>query len=372
VWLPAVLFGLDLEGGSFALRAPASRPVMHTLYIAADEVVWDYAPSGLDRVTGEPFGKEIGKETGAAGVGSPVVLAFTKALYREYTDSTFTAWKTRPPRWKHLGALGPLIRATVGDTIRIVFRNHASFPASMHAHGLSYGKEAEGASYADGTRAEEKSDDAVPPGNTHEYVWTVPARSGPGPEDPGSILWLYHSHVDEQRDVSSGLIGPILVSARGRTKADGTPKGVDREVVLVLAVVDEGRSWYRDENLARFAGTGSSPPVLDTMNGFAFGHLPGLEFRSGEHVRWYIAGAVGSGAHFLHWHGNTVLVGGRRTDLVEVLPLASVVADMVPDRSGTWLLHTRTGAREGSGTGGLYRVVPPAGRSQAPASEGNR
>ena len=29
-----------------------------TYYIAADEVDWDYAPSGKNQITGEPFGEE--------------------------------------------------------------------------------------------------------------------------------------------------------------------------------------------------------------------------------------------------------------------------------------------------------------------------
>jgi hephaestin len=29
-----------------------------TYYVAADEVAWDYAPSGTNQVTGEPFGAE--------------------------------------------------------------------------------------------------------------------------------------------------------------------------------------------------------------------------------------------------------------------------------------------------------------------------
>lgn len=29
-----------------------------TYYVAADEVPWDYAPSGMNRITGQPFGPE--------------------------------------------------------------------------------------------------------------------------------------------------------------------------------------------------------------------------------------------------------------------------------------------------------------------------
>ena len=41
---------------------------------------------------------------------------------------------------KHLGVLGPILRAEVGDTINVVFKNMASSGTkfSMHPHGLHY------------------------------------------------------------------------------------------------------------------------------------------------------------------------------------------------------------------------------------------
>lgn len=45
---------------------------------------------------------------------------YKKALYFEYTDATFTSKKDKP---NHLGFLGPVIRAEVGDTIKVVFKN---------------------------------------------------------------------------------------------------------------------------------------------------------------------------------------------------------------------------------------------------------
>jgi hypothetical protein len=41
----------------------------------------------------------------------------------------------------------------------------------------------------------------------------VPARAGPGPNDGSSKLWLYHSHVNPERDVATGLVGPIIITA---------------------------------------------------------------------------------------------------------------------------------------------------------------
>ena len=60
---------------------------------------------------------------------------------------------------QHLGVLGPSIRAEVGDTVHVVFRNTVRFPTSIHVHGLLYDKRSEGAPYADGTSGEQTNCD---------------------------------------------------------------------------------------------------------------------------------------------------------------------------------------------------------------------
>ncbi len=44
-----------------------------------------------------------------------------------------------------------------------------------------------------------------------------------------------------------------------------------------------------------------------------------MTMKKGDHVRWYVA-TLGdfNNAHTPHWHGNTVLVGGQRTDVLAV------------------------------------------------------
>ncbi len=115
------------------------------------------------------------------------------------------------------------IHAEVGDTVVVVFKNNSHLPLSFHAHGLRYLKAFEGAPYRDGGKLAEKPGDAVAPGATYTYKFDVPERSGPGPMDPSSILWMYHSHTDELHDVNTGLMGPIVVTRRGAAKPDGSP-----------------------------------------------------------------------------------------------------------------------------------------------------
>ncbi len=90
---------------------------------------------------------------------------------------------------RYLGFLGPVIRAAVGDRIKVVFRNACPFPASIHPHGVFYEKDGEGAPYDDGAGGADKADDAVPPGATYTYTWKVPERAGPGSADGSSVMW---------------------------------------------------------------------------------------------------------------------------------------------------------------------------------------
>lgn len=339
---------------------------VRTYFIAADEVVWDYAPTGINGITGQPF-DDVANVFVANGPDR-IGRRYIKALYREYTDGTFRNLKARPFRFRHLGALGPLVRATVGDTIEFHFRNNTSRPVSVHAHGVFYDKGSEGAPYNDGTSSGQHGDDAVPPGATYVYHWSVPERAGPGPEDGSSIMWMYHSHTDEVADTYAGLHGPMIITARGEARSDGTPIDVDRELITNFEVMDENQSPYLQDNIDMFAGDPSSVDpddedfqesnLMHSINGYVYGNLPGLTARLGERVRWYLM-AMGTEVdlHTPHWHGNTLLVMGARTDVVELLPAAMMVGDMVPDDPGTWLYHCHVNDHIIAGMQALYTVT---------------
>jgi FtsP/CotA-like multicopper oxidase with cupredoxin domain len=302
-----------------------------------------------------------------------VSTVYQKVLYREYTDSTFGTLKPRPPEWEHLGFLGPVIHAVVGDTIRVVFRNNGHRPFSMHPHGVFYEKSSEGAPYNDGAGAG-RIGDAVPPGGTFVYVWPVPARAGPGPMDGSSVLWMYHSHVDEVRDINSGLLGAMIITARDMARPDGTPKDVDREIVTAFAQVEENFSWRAGENLPPRDSLARLNPVPNpsetdaaypwyvkfTINGYIHGSMPVamLTVRRGQRVRWYVMSSTNDfDVHAPHWHGNTVLVGGMRTDVLTLSFMGMVTANMLPDNVGTWLLHCHVSFHNAAGMAVRYRVT---------------
>jgi FtsP/CotA-like multicopper oxidase with cupredoxin domain len=251
----------------------------------------------------------------------------------------------------------------------VVFRNACSFPTSMHPHGVLYAKGSEGAPYADGTHGKPKLDDAVPRGGRHTYVWRVPERAGPGPGDGSSVMWMYHSHVDEVADTYAGLMGPIEITRRGMARPDGSPKDVDRELFVLFSVMNEGGSPLLGDNLNRFAKAplpkdpdeddefGESN-LMHSINGYVFGNQPMMTMRKGEHVRWYVM-SMGTEVdlHTPHWHGNTVTVAGMRMDVVSLLPASMIVADMVPDDVGMWLFHCHVNDHIRAGMLTRYRVT---------------
>lgn len=346
---------------------------VHTYYIAAEEVMWDYAPRGRN-LTGMTGGSEDDDSQSSRH------KEYLKAVYREYTDNSFTILKPPSPEWQHLGILGPLIRAEVGDVVKVIFQNNTQIFCSMHPHGLAYSKNSEGALYNDGTSAADKADDAIPPGGRYAYTWMVPKRAGPGPGDASSVIWMYHSHVVEPRDLNAGLIGPIIVSARGTTKPDGTPKDVEREFITAFAVFDETESWYFEANATnkrKYLPEAASRSldaaeqlkvtdpifrkryVLYSINGLIEGNLPVITMKKGERVRWYLlANSNEDDVHTVHWHGQTVISHHMRTDMVQLGPMMMAVADMVTDSVGTWLLHCHVNEHLQGGMQALFTVIP--------------
>jgi manganese oxidase len=339
-----------------------------TYYISADEVAWDYAPYGFNRITGAAFDDvaDTYVKTGPNRIGS----TYRKCLYRGYTDPSFTRRIKRGHSQQYLGILGPVIHAVVGDRVKIVFRNNCSFSDSIHMHGLKYDKASEGAPYNDGTHGATKSDDAVAPGHTYTYRYEVPERAGPGPGDQSSVMWMYHSHTDEIADTYAGLMGPVVVTAAGRARPNGTPKHVGKEVFALFSVMNENNSPYEQYNLHHYAKPpqqgGNGPDADDyyesnlmhSINGYVFGNEPMISMHKGEHVRWYVM-SMGTEVdlHTPHWHGNTVDVNGMRMDVLNLLPASMIVADMVPDDVGTWLFHCHVNDHIRAGMLTRYRVV---------------
>jgi FtsP/CotA-like multicopper oxidase with cupredoxin domain len=309
-------------------------------YIQAEDVLWDFAPSNQHLIHGGPIP--------APWTDSHT---FPKTRYIAYTDDSFT---TKQPQSVWLGVLGPIIRAEVGDTVLVHFRNMApSGSYGMHPHGFRYTKEHEGAHYTGVNAGQPPGAGAeIPFGGRFTYVWEADQDSSPGPGDPSSLVWWYHSHINEPAETNAGLLGPIVITKQGHARPDGSPKDVDREFVTAFVIFNELN--------------GAEKGLMHTINGYIFGNLRGLVMGTGERVRWYVLGMGNEvDLHTPHWHGKTVRVGGqltgRQTDVVELLPGSMLTVDMRADNPGEWLLHCHVADHLDGGMLTSYHILPAGG-----------
>lgn len=310
-------FTFDVTGHAPRPRTPGR---VREYFIAAEEGVWDYFRANGSCSPGTPEARAFTEANLPIGEAGGVTLgsAYVKTRYVEYTDASFTRRTQRPPEWEHLGLTGPVLRAEVGDTLRVTFLNRAGVaPLSMHPHGVWYGKGHEGAPYVDGSAPADTGDDAVLPGATHVYEWLVPPRAGPGPGEGGdggggSKFWMYHSHTDEIKDTNAGLMGALVVvapSKGGRQYDPDTllPTDVDRELVFFFSLIEESGvvgSLHANTNLLRNRRMAALPPArqaavaadsdwvftnrMHSINGYVFCSMPRPTVKRGDRVRVYV------------------------------------------------------------------------------------
>uniref|UniRef100_A0A3B3DN56 Uncharacterized protein n=1 Tax=Oryzias melastigma TaxID=30732 RepID=A0A3B3DN56_ORYME len=209
-------------------------------FISAEEIEWDYSPE-RPVVSGftyyclltkanwymSPSPGSIFVEKGEGRIGS----RYKKVVYREYTDDTFRVQKKQQPNQQHLGIMGPIIRGEVGEQILITFKNKASRPYSITAHGVR----------ARGSHL------PVSPGKKDGSFTETCLKgesSGPGPSDPNCITYAYYSTVDfiKVHDLYSGLLGPLVVCRPGTLNM-----ARDGEHVTVCGTVRTVQLVYREE-----------------------------------------------------------------------------------------------------------------------------
>lgn len=341
-------------------------------YIAAEEILWQYAPLKRSLITGEKITAKHPEEyiyirNGKDFIGD----VYKKAVFREYTDSTFSKAVGRDSYSIHLGILGPFIKAEVGDTIKILFMNKASRPYSMHPQGVHYDKQNEGQVYLDGHP--NKKSGRVPPGETFEYTWTVPKSSGPGPSEANCIPSMYYSSQEPIRDPYTGLMGPLIICRKGILDERDSRKDVDKEFALFFSIMDENMSWYLSENIAKFAPArlntsfANDPTFYQsnyffTINGLIYGNNKGFVMTVGDRVAWYVM-ALGSDKdiHTAHFHGQTFLQhtdGVHRGDVLEVSASVARTIEIQTDNPGTWILHCHVNEHIIGGMEMTYTILP--------------
>nr|XP_035134981.2 coagulation factor V isoform X1 [Callithrix jacchus] len=313
-------------------------------YIAAEEVSWDYS-------------EFVQRERDIEDMdNTPENTIYKKVVFRKYLDSSFTKRDPQGEYEEHLGILGPVIRAEVDDVIQVRFKNLASRPYSLHAHGLSYEKSSEGKTYEDDSPAWFQDDNAVQPNSSYTYVWHATERSGPGSPGSACRAWTYYSAVNPEKDIHSGLIGPLLICQKGILHKESNMPVDMREFVLLFMIFDEKKSWYYEKK-SRMSWRLTATEVKNShefpaINGRIYS-LPGLRMYEQEWVRLHLLNIGGSqDIHVVHFHGQTLLENGNKQHQLGVWPLlpgSFKTLEMKASKPGWWLLNTEVGENQRAG-----------------------
>ncbi|KAL8587047.1 hypothetical protein ACOMHN_023437 [Nucella lapillus] len=337
-----------------------------TYFLQAEEELWDYAPSGINMVSG----KNLSDPNGEAYIfttheGPYLGTTYRKVRYHQYTDATFTTEILRAGSKQYLGVLGPVIMAQALDAITVVFRNKASRPYSVHAQGLLYTKASEGSPYGGhGGRG-------VAPGDTVVYHWSVPLDFAPAEGDPACISQAYYSAVDPVKDTNSGLIGPLVICKPGSIDAvSGERQDVDSFFVLLFKIFDENQSWYLEDNIQRFGSSLSQHDamfgqsnLMHSINGFVYANGPPMTVTQHSGVAWHLMTLGGkTDLHSVHWRGNPVRIYRTGQHTAHVVPLFPGVFHTVwmnATRLGKWRLHDHVHDHLTAGMEAVYTVTEP-------------
>jgi FtsP/CotA-like multicopper oxidase with cupredoxin domain len=276
-----------------------ARAATRHVWVAAVPTTWNAVPNARDAIHGTRY--------------ASAETTFPTVVYRRYGKG----W--RKPLGGQ-GVAGPLIRARVGDELRIHFKNLDTLhdqAHSMHFHGVAYKPSSDGVWLPLHTGKGGR----VLPGRSFTYELTA----GPG----SAGVWPYHDHsVSMEESIAGGMYGALSIAGRRERRAD-------REFLVAFA------PWHG----------------FQTINGRAFvGNTPVYEARVGETVQWDVI-ALGDEFHTFHVHGHRWRTdGGTPEDTRGLGPAESFRVRWKEDAPGTWLYHCHVETHMAQGMVGLYRV----------------
>lgn len=280
---------------------------MRDYWVAAVPDSFNIVPNGRDAI----HGTEI----------DPADSIFPTVIYQRYSKG----WGHRLANAERSATdgdpiPGPLIRARVGDRLRIHFKNLDTLrnqPHSMHFHGVHYKPSSDGA-YVPGFSGR---DGDVKPGGTWVYRLTA------GRDSAG--VWPYHDHSPSMEDsIGGGMFGMLSILGRHEQVPD-------REFQVVFSPMGK----------------------FMAINGRAFvGNTPVFKAMVGQLVQWDVM-AMGSDHHTFHVHGHRWRTpGGISRDTQTVGPAESFRFRWREEDPGTWLYHCHVEEHMMKGMIGIYRV----------------
>jgi len=294
-----------LVGTAFGSTGRRGRTIDY--WVAAVPVSWNVAPNGRDAITGDEI--------------PPSESVISTVVYRLYSPQWRKPEPNAPPGSADGLIPGPLLRARVGDHLRIHFKNMDTLrqaPHSMHFHGVHYEPSSDGA-YIPGFSGRGAD---VKPGQAFTY------RLVAGPDSAG--VWPYHDHSESMMDsIGGGMYGMLSILGRNERPAD-------REFEVFFAPM--GKNFM-------------------TIDGRSFvGNTPVFRAKVGDLVQWDVM-ALGSDFHTFHVHGHRWIgPGGASRDTQTIGPAESFRIRWREDAPGTWLYHCHVEDHMMRGMIGIYRV----------------
>jgi FtsP/CotA-like multicopper oxidase with cupredoxin domain len=294
-------------------------------WIQVDSFSHNLVPTGLDQMMGMRF--------------RPTDATFGALGYRAYSPHWGAPLVGDDNIGPNTGIPGPVIRAAVGDTVLVHFRNNDRrhrWPHSMHPHGFSYTPANDGG-YVEAQK--NVPGRAVAYGESYTYTWVA---------QPNSVgTWPYHDHSVAQGltkagpvmefNAELGMFGLIAIT-------DASTPPVDREFFLFF------HDLYQ-------ADVPSLSQDFDCFNGRSYlGNTPTFTATVGQRIRWRVA-ALGKEFHVFHIHGHRWAdEAGRFTDAQIMGPSTTLTVEYTEDNPGDWLYHCHVTDHMAGGMVGWYKV----------------
>eukprot|EP00967_Tisochrysis_lutea_P001102 scaffold1411_cov17-Tisochrysis_lutea.AAC.1 len=184
----------------------------------------------------------------------------------------------------------------------------------------------------------------------------------------------------------SGLIGPIIVTSKGKANADGSTNGIDQDFLSLFQEVLEEKSPFASANEQAIKTYGNEkrmkrhlcacptmqamctatmkplkPTKVTTCAGMLLPWAPkrvcttsiGAWRKLLWHADFSLHCTIGNHAA---GHGNTLMADGRRVDQVSLVGGNTATLDLRTDNTGTWMFHCHVS----SGTFSMFGVLVPA------------
>jgi len=237
---------------------------------------------------------------------------------------------------------GPEIRFTEGDRVRVILTNTLPYSTTIHWHGILVPNDMDG--------VPDMPRPALAPGESFAYEFEA---------NPSGTYW-YHSHVQSDAQVMTGLYAPFIIEPR-----ESRGPAPDLDVTLMFG------EWRVIGGLTYPAmPMAGMEPNYFTINGKAYPAIEPIKMRVGQRIRLRLV-STGQFVHPIHLHGphfKVVATDGYPVpeaaqltkDTISVAPGERYDIEWVADQPGHWMVHCHIPhhtTNDGEEPGGLMMMI---------------